>query len=550
MKKLLILFILLSIILTACSKKEVNNGKSVALKLNLRGSTFEEQNINSNKTANISAVGGADYSPNKSSMSINNEYYMDIELQEDNTDKLTTNNIIRKDGNFGVLVNRPVPNRVRYKMTVFNADGTYNTERNYIVGSEGTTAEILLDRGNRYTFIVYSVGSETVLPDITFANPANRTLETATVAVTNVATSNIDLMYYKWDSPIIDVPQYEINATLKHVFSRLTVSIDASATGYTLERPSSSFSQNYNNAVLKLSDASILSRTTAVTPNINYPSTNQSTLVSSPFIINAANNTNSTLTISTLKIGEISNSNPIVVSGLRVVPGTSYTLKLTVVPEDAILNNNTVRIGGQVWRRLNVGATSATPENYGQATFGAYYQHGFGSSVRSPTGGAGQREFDPNGRTAPINWNGNTSTNAATREANPSRGTNDPCPVGFRVPTLNEYNILLANTLVFDRSFTVNSYNTGIRLVSKRNTAVRILFPAAGYYTISGNGIPYSLVGRVNLGDQAYIWSSYINTNNRSANYFATNTSHRMVENEDNRSWVVRALQVRCIQGN
>ncbi|MCI0922084.1 FISUMP domain-containing protein [Sphingobacterium rhinopitheci] len=548
MKKLLILFILLSIILTACSKKEVNNGKSVALKLNLRGSTFEEQNINSKKTANISAVGGADYSPNKSSMSINNEYYMDIELQEDNTDKLTNNSIIRKDGNFAVLVNRPVPNEVRYKMTVFNADGTYNTERNYIVGSEGTTAEILLDRGNRYTFIVYSVGSETVLPDITFANPANRTLETATVAVTNVATSNIDLMYYKWDSPIIDVPQYEINATLKHVFSRLTVSIDATATGYTLERPSSSFSQNYNNAVLKLSDASILSRTTAVTPNINYPSTNQSTLVSSPFIINAANNTNSTLTISTLKIGEISNSNPIVVSGLRVVPGTSYTLKLTVVPEDAILNANAVRIGGQVWQRLNIGANSATPENYGQSTFGGYYQYGYNQYIYTGTMTAGQRAFNGTGRTGVAFWNGNPAA-IEIRDLAPLRGTDDPCPTGFRIPSESELQRLLDNTNIQNSTFADNSYNTGIRLVSKRNSSVRIMFPAQGRISVTGNSTPYSNAGIANRGTAASVSTSYASNNVRSF-YTATASSSAMSRTTANRSSYVGARPVRCIQGN
>ncbi|MCI0922328.1 FISUMP domain-containing protein [Sphingobacterium rhinopitheci] len=551
MKNLYFLVLLISVCLNSCKNKTADDliaGNQTEIRMNFSTSTIDEQDIIA-KNNTEEDFDNTDNNLPQQSIDINDDYYMDVEWIEEGAKNTINNNILRKEGNQAALVTRALPSGTRYKLVVFNDNGTFNTERNYAIGSENNTAILLLDRGKKYTFIVYSVGSTTDLPNITFTNSANRTLPTANVNVTNVATNYVDFMYSKTEVDPLDVAVYTLNTTLTHSFSGFRVYIDARQTGYNIARPTSSLSSNFNSSSISLATGTPLTRTTSVAPNIVFPTTNASELTSNYSIINTVSDNTKIYTITAMTIGNSAITNSIVVPNLRAIQGTRYTLRLTLRPEDAILNANAVRIGGQVWQRRNIGANSATPENYGQSTFGGYYQYGYNQYIRTGTMAAGQKAYNGTGRTAIAYWNGNPAA-LAIRDRAPRKGTADPCPAGFRIPSESEFQTLINNTNVQNRTFANNSYNTGIRLVSKRNSSVRIMFPAQGNITVAGRSTPYVYRGLINRGTAVRVNSSYASSNVRSFYVANAANANQMSRSVPNRSVYVTARPVRCIQGN
>lgn len=485
---------------------------------------------------------------NKSHINLDNDHYLDIELTL-NDEKNVVNNAIRENaGNQAALVNRDLVNGTRYKVAVFNGNGTFNSERNYIKGSESNTARLYLDRGKAYTFVVYSVNSTSNLPAITFASNTNRTLASSTIGLSNVATSNVDFMYYSWYTPNLDLPVIGLNITFRHVFSRLFVRINSSFTGYNITRPTINFSANYNNAVINLNNGSVSSRSGLVAPNIVFPQTNANILLSLPFIINNSNNSTSSLNLVNLTIGTKTLNNG-AINNLSVIAGASQTLNLTVRPADAILGNNSVRIAGTVWQRVNRGSSATDPDTYSSRIFGGYYQFGYSLHIRNGLLGPGQKTFSRRGRTDPTYWNSNRSGLAA-RERNPIKGSADPCAAGFRLPTNNEYRKLRLNTVLQNARFVRNSYATGFRLRSRTNRNVLITFPAQGRLLATGNGLPYNYGGRASLGIFAATRSSYTTTNLNGFMWGNATSQGAAFVRPPLRKTYVMAYPVRCIRNN
>lgn len=550
--KTLYFLTILSLAIISCKKESgVSESKDslVVIKVDISKSTYDEKIILAKNNQEESFDESGDQVIQKQSLDLNDDYYMDSELLLDNSNNVIKDkNIVQKIGNKATLVDKPVPNGTRYKLVIFNSDGSYNKERDYIKGSEANTDTLLLIRGKKYTFITYSVGSTTALPAITFSNNANKTLETASVNLSNVASSNVDFMHYRLDSDIINSETFTINSYFKHSFSQLTVSIDASLTGNNVTTATSNFSTNNNSATVSLANGNVTSRSTPVTPTITFPNTNLSTIVSTPFIINDATNNIGKLNISSITIGDITLADA-VIDNLPVTPGQSYTLKIKIKPTDGILDANTVRIGGQVWQRLNIGATSSTPDTYGEALFGNYYQWGYDEHNRTGTYTNGAIPWDGTGRTAPILWNGNPSTSVTTRENSPSRGTSDPCPSGYRIPTNMEFRTLISNTTVENRTFLAGSYDTGMRLVSKRNKNAKITFPAQGAGNQNGTSIPATHRGLDNHGIRCFLWTSYT-TPNIVSEFESSATTLSVTLSNQFRVVYLRNTPIRCIQGN
>lgn len=80
----------------------------------------------------------------------------------------------------------------------------------------------------------------------------------------------------------------------------------------------------------------------------------------------------------------------------------------------------------------------------------------------------------------------------------PVKTSNDPCPSGFRLPTLSEFQELEANTTqeVYGDDWTGSDTNYNNAIVYKSGN-VQITFPAVGGRTVNGPG---SLQGRGRSG--------------------------------------------------
>lgn len=124
-----------------------------------------------------------------------------------------------------------LPNDICYKLLVYDYNGNYVAERDYIRGKESNTAitpALMLDGGQTYTFVAYCINTTTIasLPSVVNKN----TLAGATLSDMAGCT---DLMYFK-SSPVTlrgGTNNY-LDIVLKHMFSKITTTLDVSQTGY------------------------------------------------------------------------------------------------------------------------------------------------------------------------------------------------------------------------------------------------------------------------------------------------------------------------------
>lgn len=265
-----------------------------------------------------------------------------------------------------------LPNDICYKLLVYDNNGNYVAERDYIRGKESNTAitpALMLDGGQTYTFVAYCINTTTIasLPSVVNKN----TLAGATLS--DMAGST-DLMYFK-SSPVTlrgGTNNY-LDIVLKHMFSQITTTLDVSQTGYKIHTIDANIAPHYNKASIKLADGVITRNNLGSTPiQFTLPAGDVIDLypnsVSNVSIVdNDINNTTvliSLLSVWALEIksrgASIVNKN-IKIENLKVTPGVKYNLNINIVPVDTYLTYMGVpaaRINGQIWMRYNMGVTN------------------------------------------------------------------------------------------------------------------------------------------------------------------------------------------------
>jgi len=159
-----------------------------------------------------------------------------------------------------------------------------------------------------------------------------------------------------------------------------------------------------------------------------------------------------------------------------------------------------VMINGVKWATRNVdkpGTFTAKPENTGM-----YYQWNrkVGWSATDPM----------------INSNGGTVWDESYPTGTTWEKANDPCPSGWRVPTLDEYKKLLDREKV-SYGFSNEKDIIGLRCTDKAS-GKSIFLPAAGFRSITNGKLYY-------VGDEGNYWSS---TQDVYVNYYAYIISFEM----------------------
>ncbi|MEN5378857.1 FISUMP domain-containing protein [Sphingobacterium kitahiroshimense] len=389
----------------------------------------------------------------------------------------------------------------KYKVAIFDEAGKYINHRNYERNYEGGAAPIILDGGKRYTFVAYSLNNKQTLPEITFSDPANKTLSTATVSVNGTAY----LMYFSKSMIVSGDEENALDITFKHLFSQITTTIDASQTGYNITAISSGISRHMPNASMALADGDI---TRSGAMNLSYEtfSTLGTTIVKSdPTMINAVAGNIAEYRLLSLTVGPMVQTNLTPFTGLNLTPGVKYNLLLKIVPKDGYLvheSQRAVRINGDIWMRHNLGADySKDPDALPMTRerHGNYYQWG-----RLSTGNGTSNMQNSNYRTSypPNSW-----WNAGT-EAVPIKTTRDLCPDGYRIPTGLETQKLIDATVASSAGSRANSltnFSGAAVLTSKRISSVKVTIPAQGGQSVNTDFDP---VGTYERGQDAYFWTT------------------------------------------
>ncbi|OPC58253.1 hypothetical protein DSC47_11960 [Elizabethkingia miricola] len=395
-----------------------------------------------------------------------------------------------------------LPNDICYKLLVYDNNGNYVAERDYIRGKESNTAitpALMLDGGQTYTFVSYCVNTTSIasLPSVVNKN-------TLAGAVLSDMAGTTDLMYFK-SSPITlqgGTNNY-LDIVLKHMFSQITTTLDVSHTGYKIHTIDANIAPHYNKASVQLADGVISRSSLGSTPILfSLPTGNNIDLypnsVSNINVVNNDTNNTTVFNIPSVRLGigtspsqgaSIVNKN-IKIENLKVTPGVKYKLNISLVPVDTYLTYMGVaaaRINGQIWMRYNMGVTNMdlTANNPDQnpqvaALYGGYYFWG----LKDPYSATNNtQKSGPAGA-----WN------SGTNYAPVKNQTYDPCPAGYRVPTTNEWLKLLEyttsenigkwDTAPVDFG---GSFGAGKVLRSKKNANVLITLPIAGIFHAAGH---------------------------------------------------------------
>ncbi|WP_407509327.1 fibrobacter succinogenes major paralogous domain-containing protein [Elizabethkingia anophelis] len=507
---------------------------------------------------------------------VSGPFNISAELSSDTPTKLQAQASSTKGA---MAVTKPLSLRgaVKYRIVAYHADGTYIDQA---VGDASQTNQVFfgdkLTKGQTYNFVIYSLGSTTTAPPVA---PTTNLYEYPKVnfKFTDYSVSAADLMMASereitiQGTPGDTTPPTPITTPLKHLFTRINVSVDNSDAIGT--QKGGYLSENPVNATLKpgfLYSESSLNLNTSMLQGITFDSgfiTNDLSSAQS-YIINTSGAyignaiIDITVPAGAIKVGNDVNPEPVnfrfnPVGSNFLQPGYSYTIKLRFNSDRYVNASNTTRntgdtdalyavIGGYRWDRYNLGATNLNPASNNpdrnpsvRELYGNQYQWGKIAKAADTYSGDGAIAGWNTATPAPDNaWNSGTPTK-------PVRTSNDPCASGTRVPSYIEFDKLVNNTkqtsigtwVPYSPDPYVNSsgYTAAKVLTSNKNNDVKLTFPTTGWRD--------NLIGKQNSrGVYGNYWTSEIGANG--GTYF------RFLQNSfDHPSYPKNAGQtIRCIQ--
>ncbi|WP_337085054.1 hypothetical protein [Elizabethkingia anophelis] len=378
---------------------------------------------------------------------------------------------------------------IMFRTIAYNPDGSYQTYQDYTMGQ--TPTPMILQAGTAYTFVCYSYGT-TTLPAISTGEQTN-----ISSAQANYSDVNRDFMYQKVTyTPTSTVSTNTFDFTLRHKVAQITTVVNSVGMGNITAVSGAVLAPHYSNGVFPLSTGVMTGRTTTTTGSaLSFSGLGTTQVTAAPVFVNADTGGSATgdLSATSMTIGGVTKSVSIS-NFFKITPENKSTLTINFKKCGAYLG-----AGNTQWKEFachNLGAnTSADPFTPAAAIHGLKIQWG-----RPITGINGVYYYDQasdqaNSGSVP-GWNTTQTPDNAWTDA--TKTANDPCPAGYRVPTIAQWQAVVANNSVTRVGTWTNSstnYSSGIRFGNN------LFLPAAGFRGTS----PSNLVGR---GSNGNYWAS------------------------------------------
>jgi Fibrobacter succinogenes major domain (Fib_succ_major). len=437
------------------------------------------------------------------------------------TENTSSNVALRaSSGNKAATSSLALRGTVQYRVVAYETDGTYVDQA---VGNAADSTQVFfgdkLIAGNKYTFVVYSVGSTTTAPP---AAPTTNLYSAGALFFdfSTYAQDGGDLMYaISKDVTILsnNTPT-PLTAPLQHLFTRVNIVVDNSdATGtygtanyvkggYLSEVPvQAQWLSPFQDVQIDLSTgatvSSVADNSVAAISNLNA--------TAQTFIVNQLQSSTFAVSLripsNQIKIGHDINAQNVDFNfsnaGLGLKPGYAYTLKLRFNSDRYVNPNNVTRtataadaryavIGGYRWDRYNLGVSSVSPATNNpdaipsnQGLYGNFYQWG----RQTPGGNAysGDGAITGWSTISPADGAWNNGTAVA-----PVKSATDPCSPGNRVPSPAEFTLLGNNTKHASignwipqtgTTAGLSDFTAAHVMTSKKSSDIQLSFPAAGF---------------------------------------------------------------------
>ncbi|HBN6702439.1 TPA: hypothetical protein L3261_004070 [Elizabethkingia anophelis] len=412
---------------------------------------------------------------------------------------------------------------MKFRVIAYRRDnGSYFTHEDYTIGKRANS--LMLSGGIEYDVIIYSFGTEK-LPNINESEKKN----IKTAKASNTDEDNVDFMYQK----IIYTPNggnsnNTLNFKLNHKLSKITVILKSSF-GDISAIQNASLHPHYVGGTISLSNARFNAEyVDLIRPLFSgpFPAPEQ---VSDPVLINS--NDMSTFSADVTLLGYTKSVN---LSGFKIPSSTNANLVVNMKTCSAYIAPGVLK----EFMCHNLGAdTSADPFTPSAAIHGAKYQWGATTDEEGRYLSQQADQFSPSAR----GWINTDKPNNSWLDT--KKTSNDPCPKGYRVPTVADWRGVYNNNLRVERvgtwSFGVNNYGSAIYFGTEKSSRT-LMLPVAG----ERGGLEGALMAR---GDSGGYWSSSDYKNAGSVDgkaYFAFNKNN-VIGNFT--GYITAGRSIRCI---
>ncbi|MCT3735028.1 hypothetical protein HZQ80_12650 [Elizabethkingia anophelis] len=498
------IFILPFLSLTSCRSADIDQDKVLngsersggiaAVNINLLGAEY----ANSNKPAQVASI-------NNKGLNVDNDvqhYSALVSPSSFITAELTPNRSLssvassKNLNTVAAVAGDQLGAGNKFRVIAYRqSDGTYQTYQDYTVGQPATP--LMLDGGVDYDIVAYSYGV-TTLPAISSGEQLN--INSATV---NYDDINRDFMYQKVSyTPDGNNPNNTLNIMLRHKLTQITTIINSGNLG-NITNASGILTPHYRNGIFSLNTGLMSGRTDISSGEQSNYSSSQfpgTTVTAMPSLINANTEGNATGSFSSNNITIAGTTKTISLpNSFKITPENKSTLTINLMRCGAYIGPNNDRANYKEFMCQNLGATSGiNPFSPEAGNHGAKYQWG---AKTNETGRYISQSDDQSNSVAIAGWNSTGKANGSWSDTN--KTANDPCPAGYRVPTIAQWKAVIDNNNVERVGSWANdntNYSSALYFRSPSNVRT-LMLPAAGYRDDSDGALS-------NRGSNGYYWSS------------------------------------------